>query len=86
MPMPMPTPAPDASLEQAAALEATVDKAIAACNGDTRGAVRALIVTMSVYEAEIAALQQETASLRAVISPGYVRGRVGRGKGAGNDA
>ncbi len=85
--MPVPTLVSDASLEQAAALEATVDEAIAACGGDTRGAVRALIVTMSVYEAEIAALQQETASLRAVISPGYVRGRVTRrGSTVGGDA
>lgn len=61
-------------------LEATVDDAIAACEGDARGAVRALIITLGVFEAEVAALQKETAGLRAVISPGYVRGRVGGSK------
>ena len=80
-----PTPS-DQTQDHVAGLEATVDDAITACDGDARGAVRALIVTMGVYEAEIAALQQETASLRAVISPGYVRGRVGGRKGADSDA
>ncbi len=67
-------------------LEAAVGDAVAACDGDPRGAVRALLVTLSVYEAELAALREETASLRAVISPGYVRGRLGRRKDAGGDA
>ncbi len=67
-------------------LEAAVDDAITACDGDPRGAVRALFVTLSVYEAELAALREETASLRTVISPGTVRGRLGRRKGDSDDA
>lgn len=76
----------DADIEEAPdGLEAAVDAAIAACDGDLRGAVRALVVTLDAYEAEIAALQEETASLRAVISPGYVRGRLSQRKGVSGD-
>ena len=76
----------EAGTEEApAGLKAVVDDAIAACDGDLRATVRARVVTLDAYEAEVAALRKEVASLRVVISPGYVRGRLVR-KEAGDDA
>lgn len=54
-------------------LEAAVDAAIAACDGDPRAAVAALIVALSFAE--------EAADRAAeAISPGYVRRRPPRGQ------
>jgi len=49
-------------------LEAAVDGAIAACGGDTRAAVRALIVANNFLESEMA-------ELKKAVSHAYVRGR-----------
>jgi hypothetical protein len=49
-------------------LEAAVDQAIAVCDGDTRTAVRALIVANNFLEAEIAGLKK-------AVSHAYTRGR-----------
>ena len=49
-------------------LEAAVDQAIAACGGDPRAAVRALIVANNFLESEMAELQK-------AISHAYTRGR-----------
>jgi hypothetical protein len=49
-------------------LEASVDEAIAACGGDPRAAVRALIVANNFLESEMAELQK-------AISHAYTRGR-----------
>lgn len=49
-------------------LELAVDQAIAACGGDTRAAVRALIVANDFLESEIAALEK-------AVSHAYTRGR-----------
>lgn len=49
-------------------LEAAVDQAIAACGGDTRAAVRALIVANNFLESEIA-------ELKKAVSHAYTRGR-----------
>ena len=49
-------------------MEAAVDQAIAACGGDTRAAVRALIVANNFLESEIA-------ELKKAVSHAYVRGR-----------
>jgi len=49
-------------------LEAAVDQAIAACGGDTRAAVRALIVANDFLESEVAELMK-------AVSHAYVRGR-----------
>ena len=49
-------------------LEAAVDEAIAACSGDTRAAVRALIVANNLLESEIA-------ELKKAVSHAYTRGR-----------
>ena len=56
-----PQPGPDR-------LEAATDQAIAACGGDARAAVKALLVTMEFLEAQIADLQ-------AAVSNGYVHGK-----------
>jgi len=47
-------------------LEAATDQAIAACGGDARAAVKALIVANEFLEARVAELQ-------AAVSNGYVR-------------
>ncbi len=54
--------------QQDGGLEAAVDQAIAACDGDTRAAVRALIVANHFLESEIA-------DLKKAVSHAYTRGR-----------
>ena len=54
--------------EQDDGLEASVDQAIAACEGDTRAAVRALIVANHFLESQIA-------ELKMAVSHAYTRGR-----------
>jgi stage V sporulation protein SpoVS len=49
-------------------LEEATDQAIAACGGDARGAVKALIVANGYLEAEVR-------ELRAAVSNGYARGK-----------
>ena len=49
-------------------LEAAVDEAIATCGGDTRAAVRALIVANNFLESEMA-------ELKKAVSHAYTRGR-----------
>ena len=51
-----------------AGLEAAVDQAIAACGGDVRAAVRALIVANNYLENEVAELMK-------AVSHAYTRGR-----------
>ena len=48
-------------------LEAATDQAIAACGGDARDAVKALIVVIDFLEAQIEELQAD-------VSKGYARG------------
>jgi hypothetical protein len=50
-------------------LEAATDAAIAACGGDAREAVKALIVANHFLESELE-------KLRASVSPGYARGKL----------
>jgi hypothetical protein len=52
-------------------LETAADQAIAACSGDAREAVKALIVANSFLEAQVEKLQ-------ASASTGYARGRLDR--------
>ena len=54
--------------EQDDELEVAVDQAIDACGGNTRAAVRALIVANSFLETEIA-------ELKKAVSHAYTRGR-----------
>ena len=49
-------------------LEAATDQAIAACDGDARAAVKALIVANEFLETLVAELQ-------AAVSNGYARGK-----------
>ncbi len=54
--------------QQGDRLEAAVDRAIAACGGDTRAAVRALIVANNFLESEMG-------ELKKAVSHAYARGR-----------
>jgi len=56
-----------ASLEDGE-LEAAVDEAIAACGGDLRAAIRALIVANDFLESEVSELMK-------AVSHAYTRGR-----------
>jgi hypothetical protein len=58
---PIPQPEPDR-------LEAAADAAIAACGGDARDAVKALIVANEYLESEVCELMQ-------AVSHAYARGR-----------
>lgn len=60
------------------ALEAAVDDAIAACDGDLRAAVRALLVTLDATEREVATLKADVARIEVAVSEGYVRGKLRR--------
>ncbi|WP_024508394.1 hypothetical protein [Bradyrhizobium sp. ARR65] len=60
---------PDSSPSTAADLEAAADRAIAACGGDAREAVKALIVACHF-------LEKQVEELRASVSSGYARGRL----------
>jgi hypothetical protein len=51
-------------------LESAVDTAIAACDGDVRATIRALIVSNSF-------LHQRVERLTDLVSPGFARGNVG---------
>ncbi len=63
-PEPSPQPQPDA-------LEVATDQAIAACDGDLRATVQALIVANGLLEAELN-------DVCAAASKGYARGRMKR--------
>lgn len=54
--------------------ESAVDEAIAACDGDTRGALKALIIANEYLESELS-------SLCVAVSSGYARQRVRKPKG-----
>jgi hypothetical protein len=56
-------------------LELAVDDAIAACDGDARATIRALIVASSFHEAEVEALRTEMAEIVRSVSYGFTRGR-----------
>jgi hypothetical protein len=60
--------ASEANARDADGLEAAVDEAIAACGGDTRSAIRALIVANNYLESEVTELMK-------AVSHAYVRGR-----------
>jgi stage V sporulation protein SpoVS len=49
-------------------LEAAVDQAVAACGGEVRDALKALIVANEYLESEVCELMQ-------AVSPAYARGR-----------
>ena len=57
------------SLQQTDPLDAAADQVIAACDGDVRAAVRALIIAKRLLEAELDAVC-------AATSKGFARGRI----------
>jgi len=57
-----------ADMEEDGGLEAAVDQAIAACDGDMRAAIRALIVANDYLESEVGELMK-------AVSHAYARGR-----------
>jgi hypothetical protein len=59
---------PQASAEDRSELEAAVDQAVAACGGDVRATIRALIVANEYLENEVAELMK-------AVSHAYARGR-----------
>jgi hypothetical protein len=61
--------APNPEQSDADQLEAAADHGIAACGGDAREAVKALIVANAFLETELE-------KLRAAVSPGYARGQL----------
>jgi hypothetical protein len=58
----------EANAQGADGLEAAVDQAIAACGGDMRSTIRALIVANEFLETEVSELMK-------AVSHAYVRGR-----------
>jgi hypothetical protein len=60
--------ASQANAQDAVDLEAAVDQAIAACEGDMRATIRALIVANNYLESEVSELMK-------AVSHAYVRGR-----------
>lgn len=56
------------SQEEADRLERAADQAIAACGGDTRSAIRALVLANEF-------LEHEVKELMIAVSKGYARGR-----------
>jgi hypothetical protein len=54
-------------------LETATDQVIAACDGDVRAAVRALIIAKGLLEAELN-------DVYAATSKGYARGRIKKGE------
>ena len=59
-------------------LEAAVDQAVAACDGNHRAAVRALLVTLEAMESELDVLRGDVARIEAAVSGGYVRRNLRR--------
>jgi hypothetical protein len=59
-------PSPQSDADQ---LEAAADQAIAACGGDAREAVKALIVANQFLETDLE-------KLKAAVSMGYARGKL----------
>ena len=55
-------------IEEGGGLEASVDQAIAACGGDVRATIRALIVANEYLESEVGELMK-------AVSRAYARGR-----------
>jgi hypothetical protein len=66
---PSPTAVPPLRLRSMARIEAAADQAIAACGGDARETVKALIVANQFLETDLE-------KLKAAVSTGYARGKL----------
>ena len=75
----------DQGEDEPISLDVAIDEAVAACDGDPRAAVAALLVTLDATERELKALRVEVARIEAAVSGGYVRGRLRR-QDRGDDA
>lgn len=64
---------PEREPKQGDDLEAATDAAIAACDGDPRAAVRALVVANNFLTEHVDALSKELDYTWRWISPGYTR-------------
>jgi len=60
---------PEPEAKQGDDLEAAVETAIAACDGDPRAAIKALIVANSF-------LHEQVERLTDLVSPGFARGKL----------
>ena len=65
--------APETSASQPVDLDVAADQAIAACGGDARQAVKALLVANDFLEAQLD-------EIRSSVSAGYARGRFDRSR------
>jgi len=65
--------APETSASEPVDLDAAADHAIAACGGDAKEAVKALLVANDFLEAQLD-------ELRSSVSAGYARGRFDRSR------
>jgi hypothetical protein len=65
--------APETSPPQPVDLDVAADQAIAACGGDAREAVKALLVANDFLEAQLD-------EIRSSVSAGYARGRFDRSR------
>ncbi|MBV8838114.1 MAG: hypothetical protein JO000_16395 [Alphaproteobacteria bacterium] len=65
------------------ALESTVGQAIAACDGDLRAAIRALVVANNFLTEQNTALAQELDFAWRWISPGFTRSKLKRRMSSG---
>ncbi len=61
-------PGPQPNSMEESELDAAVDQAIAACDGDLRATIRALVITNNFLESEVSELMK-------AISHAYTRGR-----------
>ena len=61
-------PSSQSDIEEDGGLEASVDQAIAACGGDVRATIRALILANEYLESEVGELMK-------AVSQAYARGR-----------
>ena len=64
---------PEAEPKQGDDLEAATHAAMAACDGDPRAAVRALIVANGFLTEQVDALTRELDEVWKWVSPGYTR-------------
>ena len=62
------SPLSQSDMQEGDGLEASVDQAMAACGGDVRATIRALIVANEYLETEVAELMK-------AVSHAYARGR-----------
>ena len=71
----MPSESPAGSQGDDSGLEAAVDQAIAACGGDLRATIRALVVASDFLKWQVEDLRRQVEDLKKAVSRAFVRGR-----------